>query len=296
MISIEDIKYFNKNQRNKNDEYNKKREDIICKLINNEIPEEFFNKLKRWTLLKKNINEYIKKLHPDKIKNIKCKKKAGRGNHKDFILYINNKKYKVEFKYNVNKIADAPQFVSPMKPSKYMVNNNEISYTGFFYDKYLEKITNYVGINMPDKQTYLKDIHNENPICVEELKKKYYRGAPKSSKFTNSQNDKEFYELCNKMSKESIKEFIKESDLDIVGLSEYLFLSQKKKNYMLYKDNIFSLEKPNLDDFYIVSYEKDYENYRYICKTKNEKILYVLLRWKNGNGIAFPAFQIKLKK
>lgn len=297
MINIEDINcFFNKNKRNKNDEFNKKREDIICKLFNDEITEEFLNKSRRWTLIKKNINEYTKKLHPNKIENIKCKKKAGRGNHNDFNLYINRKKYKVEFKYNVNKITDAPQFSSPMEPSKYMVNNDEISYPSFFYDNYLEKITNYDGINMPDRQTYLKNIHNENPSCIEELQKKYYRGAPKSSKFTNLENDKKFYEFCKKTSEDSIKKYLEMSDLDIVGLTEYLYSTQEEKNYMLYYNNNFFLEKPNLDDFNIVSYEKDCEHYRYICKTKNKKILYVLLRWKNGNGIAFPAFQIKLKK
>lgn len=78
MINIEDINcFFNKNKRNKNDEFNKKREDIICKLFNDEITEEFLNKSRRWTLIKKNINEYTKKLHPNKIENIKCKKKQG---------------------------------------------------------------------------------------------------------------------------------------------------------------------------------------------------------------------------
>ena len=31
---------------------------------------------------------------------------------------------------------------------------------------------------------------------------------------------------------------------------------------------------------------------RFICETKSGKKMYILLRWKNGNGVAFPAFQI----
>lgn len=34
----------------------------------------------------------------------------------------------------------------------------------------------------------------------------------------------------------------------------------------------------------------------YIAKTTTNKKISILLRWKNGNGIAFPAFQISLQK
>ena len=43
----------------------------------------------------------------------------------------------------------------------------------------------------------------------------------------------------------------------------------------------------------------DYESLkksRYIAKTKTNGNLIILLRWKNGNGIAFPSFQISYHK
>jgi len=43
-----------------------------------------------------------------------------------------------------------------------------------------------------------------------------------------------------------------------------------------------------------LSYKK-MKNY-YECKTESGYKLKVLLRWKNGNGIAYPAFQISIKK
>ena len=61
---------------------------------------------------------------------------------------------------------------------------------------------------------------------------------------------------------------------------------------MLYKDGKFYLETINLDDYIITAITKDSKNNRYIAKTKSDRNLKILLRWKNGNGIAFPSFQI----
>ena len=51
-----------------------------------------------------------------------------------------------------------------------------------------------------------------------------------------------------------------------------------------------------LDDYIIESCVKEPSKFRYVCKTKSGVELTVLLRWKNGNGIAFPAFQISARK
>lgn len=49
-------------------------------------------------------------------------------------------------------------------------------------------------------------------------------------------------------------------------------------------------------NFQITSVKKESELSRYQCKTKMGLTLNILLRWKNGNGIAYPAFQIKSGK
>jgi hypothetical protein len=58
---------------------------------------------------------------------------------------------------------------------------------------------------------------------------------------------------------------------------------------MLYKSNKFHKQIVNIDDYELVRYEKYPERFRYSA-SGNE--INILLRWKNGNGIAFPAFQI----
>ena len=62
---------------------------------------------------------------------------------------------------------------------------------------------------------------------------------------------------------------------------------------MLYSNNEFILQHVNMDDYKLESVIKDKN--RYICLSKSGKNINVLLRWKNGNGIAFPSFQIDEK-
>ena len=61
---------------------------------------------------------------------------------------------------------------------------------------------------------------------------------------------------------------------------------------MLYSKKEFILQQVNIDDYTIDKVVKNAYKYRYECISKNGQKHNVLLRWKNGNGIAFPAFQI----
>ena len=73
---------------------NKKRELIICTIINKETPDIYFKKSSRWFNLKKELDNFISQLaNKYSIKNIlslKCRQKAGRNNYHDFDLIIND--------------------------------------------------------------------------------------------------------------------------------------------------------------------------------------------------------------
>ena len=120
----------------------------------------------------------------------------------------------------------------------------------------------------------------------------YYQGCKQSSKYTGSSEAISFYESCNGDSKECIKKFIENSDLDINKLNQYLINSQNNKIYLLYKDGKFNLDTSDIHNYSILSYLKNPERARYEAITKSGKKINILLRWKNGNGIAYPAFQI----
>tara|TARA_B110000967_G_C18875503_1_gene558027 strand:+ start:173 stop:1264 length:1092 start_codon:yes stop_codon:yes gene_type:complete len=292
-ITYRCINVFMDKNRSKNDSNNKKRENIVVCIINNNIPNEYYRYSLRWYNLKKGIDSYIQKLCEMKditnIENIVCIHKAGRRNHYDFKIIINNsKEFDVEFKFNASCVDDTPQFVSPMKPSQYL----DSSYEEYYYENYLTTLVNTYNLSLPTKEEYLKYIHSSKPACVKELQEKYYRGCIKSKKYSNKEEDIDFYESSKKASKSSILDFISKYGLKQDKLTEYLLKTQKNKYYMLYKDGHFYLETINLDDYIITEITKDPEKNRYIAKTKSGGHLKILLRWKNGNGIAFPSFQI----
>lgn len=316
-ITIESIDVFHtitSNKRQHNDKNNKLRESIIAAIINNEVPSEYYND-QRWVVLKASVNEFLQRCAMETTQSgsdggslyshVKCIQAAGRTHSYDFSIQFtygddNNNDvvyyqpsttviHKVEFKYNAKKVSDTPQFVSPMKPSQYLSS----SYEEYFYDNYLIKIALESRVEIPSRDEWLKQIHNNSPVCVRHLQDKYYAGCPDSSKFTNALDDIAFYELCKNYARESIQTFIATADLDIEKLSEYLCESQRDKIYMLYTpgDGI-TLQCVNPSDYTIVSYTKNPKRSRYDCMTSSGKKMKVLLRWKNGNGIAFPAFQI----
>jgi hypothetical protein len=225
--------------------------------------------------------------------NVECINKAGRGHNYDFLIKLFYEDgsfldFMIELKFNVSTVDNAPQFVSPMKPSQYMNN----SYEEYYFDNYLEKLSGMTQLKMPTKEDYLKQIHSTKPTCMKKYQELYYNGCDKSSKYTNKENDINFYNLAKELSSESIKSFITNTELNIDLLSNYLYNTQKNKIYMLYSNNTFILQKINIDDYKIDKVVKNPNKYRYECVSITGKKINILLRWKNGNGIAFPAFQI----
>jgi hypothetical protein len=293
-----------KTERSQNDKNNKMREAIISAIINNRVPSTYYL-TERWRNLKIAVVGFLQSCcfggasSSASSSHIECIPAAGRGHNYDFAIVSSNggggdvsTTHHVEFKFNAAKVSDTPQFVSPMKPSQYLSG----SYEEYFYDKYMPTIAAMAGGGVvPDRTEWLKQIHNNAPACVKHLQDKYYAGCSVSSQFTNDANDIAFYEMCKKLSSESIREFITHHDLDIVKLTDYLRESQQGKTYMLFQPAaapVITLERVNPADYTIVSSIKNPEKSRYECVTQSGKKIHVLLRWKNGNGIAFPAFQI----
>lgn len=291
-ISFEDIRVFGNGTRSENDKRNKMRESIIGFIINNKVPKDFYERSGEWKSLKHEIFLYIKMICDmndiDDIRELYCENKAGRGHHYDFSIFINKIEYKVEFKFNADKISDTPQFVSPMNPSRYLESN----YEEYFYDNYLTKSLGEYELPIPSKEVYLNKINSSEPQCMKEFQAKYYKGCSNSSKYTGEGGDVKFYNDMKRLSNESIKSFVSSTNLCIDKLSEYLLRSQKGKMYMLYKNGKISIQVLNEDDYTITSVVKDPTKYRYVATTKSGKTMKILLRWKNGNGIAYPAFQI----
>jgi hypothetical protein len=302
ILESSDINYFTgnaeNNGRSSNDNNNKIRENIIYSMPY--IDNDYFDDPiygSQWLKLKTDFDNKIRSICPT-YHSYTIKHKAGRGHNYDYLITffdVDKQKIteeKLEFKFNASSIDEAPQFVSPMKPSQYLSNPFE----EYYYDNYLTPLLQEFVLPIPDKELYLKSIHNNKPKCMEEAQLLYYQGCKEgckeSSKFTGTEQAIKFYQKCKESSRECIKNFINLTELNSEKLTEYLITSQDKKIYLLYKNNEFHIQTTNSDDYTIVSYSKNPERSRYEAVTKSGKKMKILLRWKNGNGIAYPAFQI----
>ena len=295
LIHYRSIDAFTLASKAQNDANNKMRENIIGAIINKNVPRTYYLCNNRWLSLRKEVGQYLEKLiakdqDPAIAKDqIKCSHKAGRGHNYDFLLEISGSSntYPIELKFNTQTIAGAPQYVSPMKPSQYLSN----SYEEYYYDTYLSQIAEKAGLPCPPKTDYLKQIHGNAPECMLPFQKLYYKGCKGSSQCTQDPSDLVFYQFCNRLARESIKTFLATTELKIADLSAYLQETQKGKIYMLYYQGQLYLQHAPMDDYVIERVLKTTHN-RYECLSKSGKKMKILLRWKNGNGIAFPAFQI----
>lgn len=297
-IMIDHINAFNVSSRKENDSNNKMRERIVENIINNSIPSHYFEN-ERWYHLREEIHEFYSKLSLSEnilIASVKCNIKAGRGNCYDFDFVINEKTdnliLSIEWKFNAKTIQGTPQISSPSNPSQYL----NINYEGYHYDNYLPKILEGTDIKIPDKETYMKDVHLNKSKSLKDIQDNYYKGCKTSSKFTGKEDDIEYYKKLKKTSKESIQSFMKNAELNCSELSKYLQKKQKDKIYMLYKNGKINLQKINSNDYIILSYEKNIKLQSFIATCVSGLKLKIMLRWKNGHGVALPAFQISILK
>jgi len=291
LIHTGSIHAFQCSSKNLNDKNNKTRENVIGAIINQKMPEDYFI-IWKWERLKRAIFQYLEQLNDSRpYVKVECIHKAGRKYNYDFEIRFDYddqtfQTFNIELKFNSSSVENTPQFVSPMKPSQYMSN----SYEEYFYDHYLPLLSAAAGIPLPSKEEYLKQIHSNKPKCMKPFQDLYYQGCEVSRKFTKKEEDIQFYHLSKKLSNESIASFIDKTELHIDLLSSYLLNTQQNKIYMLYHNKKFQLQKTNMDDYVLESVTKHVN--RYDCRSKSGKVIQILLRWKNGNGIAFPAFQI----
>ena len=97
-LNISSIDSFIVSSRQLNDMNNKIRENIVGAIINNKIPDEYYNYSSKWKLMKQKINDYINILIAQEnnelsINTIKCIHMGGRKFNYDFYLVINDTIY-----------------------------------------------------------------------------------------------------------------------------------------------------------------------------------------------------------
>lgn len=272
--------WFKLTKKAENDKANKHREHIIGAILNGCVPSTYFTYSRTWKRMKDGLDAYIRSIHPhESIRTLACRHIGGRRFSYDFLISVNGTEYKVEFKFNVSTIEECPEFVSPGKPSDFLSS----SYEEYYYDHYLSNLCKEAKIDVPERKTYVRTINGNIPKCIAPLKELY------------KLND-DFNALAKSTAKKSIEDFLTRTRLDTTALSSYLRTSQDEKVYMLYKNETFVYQTRSSDSYTIESYETQPTKSCFVATMKTGDKIKILLRWKNGNGIAFPAFQISLLK
>lgn len=287
----DDIKLFDIQTgggRGKNDSNNNKREKLLYCILINSIPEEWYVIDERWQKLRNGADAWIKDIFPEGIKDIKLL--AGRKNNSDFL--INGQK--VEFKFGGEKTTSQPQFLSIS--SDKMIG--DISYAEYFYDEgNVSKIGELANLEIPNKEDYLKIIHQDNYD-----KNKFFRIL-----YNKEEEDNDFKKEKCLIVYDSINNYLFEqkNNFNINEINDIMKnRKQSQKIYMIYnpKDRKFYNDKISEDECTITSINslKKGNTDKYntvIFNTKNENTtLHFLLRWKNHLGILFPAWQISIKR
>jgi len=289
-IYEEDIELFDSsssvNKKSKNDANNKKRELIIKSIINDDISREWYDNIE-WIRLKKNVFKYLNELIDNrKYNSIECIIRAGQKFNYDFdVVYSFDDEtvdLHIEFKFNSVGIVTCPQFLSKAC--------NESNYAEYYYDNYLPKVAKLYNLveYIPEKETYLKYIHQQN-YSRDVLFQKLYDNEDKNKRAKKT--------LVNKSISEYLKLYIKEIDIQYF---EDLFSNQSNKIFMCYSNGIFYKDKFKKKELLIRSCRLKSERQGYvntiILSTNTSCEIHMLLRWKNHAGILLPAWQISLKR
>jgi len=172
-ITQESISAFDLAAKGLNDKNNKTRENIIGAIINGKVPAEYYE-LPRWLEMKISIHNYINELDSNPFDKIECKHKGGRKFNFDFNIIFHlesteSRVYNIELKFNASAIDEAPQFVSPMKPSQYLSS----SYEDYYYTNYLDTLAALSVLPMPSKETNMAQIHTNKPKSIKNLHENY---------------------------------------------------------------------------------------------------------------------------
>lgn len=278
--------FYCKNTRAKNDKSNNLREAIIYCILNGLVYDKWYSLSERWNNIKEKLCSFIKKLTDKDFVYISCDYFAGRMYNYDFIIkYYDHtdtiiEEKKIEFKYNVSKIVDYPQFLS-IAENKFTKKYKQ-SYAEFFYDNYIENVCDLFPIKKPDRKKYLKNIYTINYNSDMYFKTVYKIGKLKNTEIT-------------KIMKESIKNYLyNELKLDIEKINRTFKDKENGKIYMLYKNDNFYKDYIDEDELSIKHIKKIKNNNTIVLTNKIDKEIYMLLRWKNHKCCLFPSWQIKL--
>ena len=286
---VSDITKFQKvnKGRNNNDSNNKLREVVITALW--DPPIEFINDSgfgKTWNDISQQFKKIVTKLYPYPFDSFKIMKKGGRKNHTDFVFkFVNNNELVheecIEFKHGSKSISVTPQYLN--LPEKFELIPHQ-SYPEYFYDKFISEICAFDNIEVPTKNQYMKYIHQNN-----------YDKLPifRDLKDNENNNKKEKTSIVKKSIDEYLKNYAENIDLNKLNIK---IRETQNKKFILWDGYNFHIDQFSPDEMVVTSFNSIKNKNTIILNSNCKSKHHLLLRWKNHNGILYPAWQIKLSR
>jgi len=289
--------FYTRCNRGENDKYNKLREEIVCDIVNNDIPIIYYEDVtfgSRWNNLTRNLISSIGVISGE-YDTISMKIMGGRNYNYDFMLSVTNNNVitgkKIEFKY-AKSIFKYPQFLSLYitNPKSKFINN---SFIDFWYNNYMDDFIEYANRFSDITVTKPRLINYKKMINDTQKKTNYMRNI----KMVVSSLDPHEKLLMNRVVNSAIEHFVRVEYVNLnIEKLRTVFDNQKNKVFLCCWDGKFTtnsissyLELNNI----AISHTS---NSIIIKNIDNGSKIKLLLRWKNGKGCAGPAWQIGISE
>ena len=271
--------------REANDANNKKRETILAGLFNGQYQD--FLADDRWSTLKTKFRHALEEIGQSagllEPYDITLQQKGGRGYNYDFLVTINGREFRIEFKFGGTSVTNIPEYFNPAADKPF----HPVLYARYFYHNYLPEIVALKpDLPLPTEEVYMANIHKNSSKNAFFIKLK------------EAENDRVFYEQKSAIVKRSITAFLTDyrSITNFAAITAEFQRSQENKWFLLYSGT-FHHDQIHPDEL-IVDGPADIRNGNLLVLnakqpgTSHE----MLLRWKNHQGILYPAWQISMKR
>jgi len=297
--------------RETNDKKNKSREKLLRSLLTNTVHDADAVHGPAWQTLRAQWTAALLRCGPSSDGTPEgtlaaIEAKGGRGFNYDFeASYIGSAaSAKIEFKFGGTTISSLPEFFNPAADKPF----HSRLYADFFYDSdSLDKICDLYGIprtEKPSKAEYLKAIHaNSSKLpFFARLKKAeddegVRAGFPSGTDLSKKPKEKvPLYAKKAAISHASIQAFLVayQHTTDLAALTAEFQRSQADKQFLLYSGGAFHHDRLLPGELVAKSVKGVEGDYLVIQTAVPTTTIKMLLRWKNHQGILFPAWQISL--
>lgn len=301
MIAIEDITVFSKNvsnneesDRGNNAIKNNIRESIfefVCKGIPTEYSEHpVYGDL--WKC-QEPVIQIIRSYCDLPFIEFNVKRIGGKKNHDFNCSYMNEnnemvKELFLEFKFGETRIDKLPEFYQ--KETNWDIFDKK--YHEYWYDNYYNRLCDIYPeqVKIIDREKYLKAVLKqelkESDECYQPimtLKTNIYRGTKTA--------DKNAIEIRNESINEYLMNYASQIRLDIF---EKMLEKQKNKLYILYDSKTNKYHSDYIDTNISNLKYSHIKNQNTIVLVSDKYEFHLLLRWKNGQCVLKPAWQVSL--